>query len=52
MDFYGISMGLIWESCGIPLGFKKDFSMVFLWDYSRTAMESKMKSIENQLKVT
>ena len=55
MDFYGIPMVFPWDSCGNPLAFLWDFhdmSMVFLWDYSRTAMESKMKSIENQLKVT
>ena len=43
-----------WDSYGNPLAFLWDFhdmSMVFLWDYSRTAMESKLKPIENQLKV-
>ena len=54
MDFYGIPMVFPWDSCGNPLAFLWDFhdmSMVFLWDYSRTATESKLKSIENQLKV-
>ena len=54
MDFYGIPMVFPWDSYGNPLAFPWDFhdmSMVFLWDYSRTAMESKLKSIENQLNV-
>ena len=43
--FHGIPMGILWHSYGIH-----DMSMVFPWDYSRTAMESKLNSSENQLK--
>ena len=49
-DFYGISMGFRMDFYGVPMVFP-DMSMVFLWDYSRTAMESKLKPIEKQLKV-
>ena len=55
MKFYGIPMVFPWGSYGNRVAFLWDFHdmfMVFLWDYSRTAMESKLKSIENQLKVS
>ena len=54
MDFYGIPMVFPWDFYVNRVAFLLEFhdmSMVFLWDYSRTAMESKLKSIENQLKV-
>ena len=49
----GVSLGFLWGSYGNRVAFLWDFhdmSMVFLWDHSRTAMESKLKSSENQLK--
>ena len=53
-DFYGVSMGFLPDSYGIPLAFLWDIhgmSMVFLWGYFRIAIESKLKSIENQSKI-
>ena len=53
LDFYGIPIVFPSDSYGVPLAFLWDFhdmSMVFLWDYSRIAIESKLKSIANQLK--
>ena len=54
MDFYGFIMVFPWDSYGNRVAFLWDFhdmSMVFLWDYSRTALGSKSKSSETQVKV-
>ena len=52
-EFLWDPMVFPWDCYENPLAFLWDFhdmSMVFLSDYSRTAMESKLKSIEHQLR--
>ena len=49
IDFYGIPMVFPLDSYGMPQRHSYGISMRCLRDYSRIAIESKLKSIENQL---
>ena len=60
-EFYGILMGFLWGSFAIPcyfydlsMGYLWDsygISMIFLNDYHGMSTESKLKSIENKIKL-
>jgi hypothetical protein len=41
--FYDLSMGFLWDF--------HDISMIFLWGYYGMSIESKLKSIENKVKL-